>query len=133
MEKFWLVLLAGGLGSVCRVYLSEWVSTRLVERLGWVFPWGTLTVNVLGCFLIGVLAGLAQESALIPPAWRLILVAGFVGGFTTFSAFAYESWMLGAEGALLRMAANILLSVLLGLLAVMTGLLLVRMLTGRFA
>jgi CrcB protein len=78
-------------------------------------------VNVLGCLAIGGLGGLAEYRNLLDPATRLLLFTGFLGGFTTFSAFAYETYFLGREGAWASGAANVLLQVALGLFAVWLG------------
>lgn len=91
----WLILFAGGgLGAVMRFALALWVD----ERAQVPFPWGTLAVNVVGCFLIGLVATLADEHRLLAPGVRLFLVAGVLGGFTTFSTFSLETWRLVEEG-----------------------------------
>ena len=114
----WLVLFAGGgLGAVLRFALELWVD----ERAPVAFPWGTLVVNVSGCFLIGLLATLADEQRLLTPLLRLFLVAGVLGGFTTFSTFGLETWRL-VEEELPRLAAgNILASLGTTLSAVAAG------------
>jgi len=84
------------------------------------FPWGTLTVNVVGCFLIGLLSGLALGHHLSPTA-RLVLVTGFCGGFTTFSTFMNENFQLGRDGQLTLAILYTAVSVVLGLLAVVAG------------
>jgi CrcB protein len=116
-----LVLVGGGIGSAAR-YL---VSTGLARWLGEAFPWGTLTVNTAGGFLIGVAATLADEYGGIGPAVRVFLVAGVLGGFTTFSAFSLETLRLldqrEFERALLNVSANLMLSLIgaaLGIAAV---------------
>jgi CrcB protein len=81
------VALGGAIGSVAR-----WALSGAVQKWsGSLFPWGTLVVNAIGSLAIGVLAALALERALIPPAARLFLIVGVLGGFTTFSAFSYET------------------------------------------
>jgi len=91
----WLVLFAGGgIGAVLRFALALWVD----ERAPVAFPWGTLAVNVSGCFLIGLVASLADEQHLLTPLMRLFLVAGVLGGFTTFSTFGLETWRLLEDG-----------------------------------
>ena len=114
----WLLLLAGGgLGAVLRFAIALWVD----ERLGVHFPWGTLAVNVAGCFGIGVVATLADEHTLVTPALRLFLVTGLLGGFTTFSAFGMETWQLIEDGHALAALANAAGSVIAGLAAVVAG------------
>lgn len=117
MEKFLILFAGGGVGTICRFLLSSWVMGRLDPT----FPYGTLVVNLLGCFLIGLLVGLPDNGASLPPSLRLLLVVGFLGGFTTFSSYAFEAYNILEEGfggkALLYMGG----SMLLGLLAVWMG------------
>jgi CrcB protein len=89
------------------------VTTRL--------PVGTLAVNVLGCFFIGVLANVLTESALVRPEYRMAILVGFLGGFTTFSTYAWETLSVGQGGFIGAALLNILLSNGLGLLAVWLG------------
>ena len=109
-----LVGCGGFLGSASRYVLSGWVH-RMVPYSA--FPWGTLTVNVAGCFLIGTLSGLADSRQLWSPEVRIFAMIGVLGGFTTFSSFAYETMALAREADLLRAFANVALQVVLGLLA----------------
>lgn len=122
MEKFWLVFLGGGVGSLCRFLLSGWV----LQRLGPDFPYGTLTVNLIGCFAIGLLAGYASTGAILTPQTRLLLMVGFLGGLTTFSAYCFESFNLLQEGLIARALVNLGGSVIAGMLAVLAGHTLVR-------
>lgn len=124
MYKFWLVFVGGGLGAVSRYG----VTVLAVRLFGAGFPWGTLAVNVVGCFLIGLLFELAERTALISPAARLLLMTGFLGGLTTFSAFGLESWNALRQGESSMMAVNVLANNVIGLLAVGLGTLVVRML-----
>jgi fluoride exporter len=119
MKGILLVALGGAIGSVARYKLSGWV---LHHTLDWRFPAGTFTVNVVGCLLAGVLAGLAEKHALLSPETRLLLLTGVLGGFTTFSAFGLETMHLLRRGELLVAGANIVLSVAAGLLALWLGL-----------
>jgi CrcB protein len=90
-----LVALGGALGSVLRWLVGGWVHGALPSST---FPWGTFTVNVLGSFAIGAILGLSLERALVSPGARLFLVTGVLGGFTTFSAFSYETLQLARDG-----------------------------------
>lgn len=91
----WLILFAGGgLGAILRFALALWVDQRAQVP----FPWGTLAVNVVGCFAIGLLATFADEHRVLTPSLRLFLVAGLLGGFTTFSTFGLETWRLVEDG-----------------------------------
>lgn len=86
----WLIVfLGGGLGSCGRYIISKTIN----EQIETMFPWGTLTVNLLGCLVIGMLIGLIEKYA-IHPYWGLFLVTGFCGGFTTFSSFSLENNLL---------------------------------------
>jgi CrcB protein len=119
----WLLLFtAGGLGAMLRYALSGWVQ----DRAGDAFPWGTLAVNVVGCFAIGVLATALEERSVLAPELRIALLVGLLGGFTTFSTFGLETWRLLIGGELGPALANALLSVLLCLLAVALGGILAR-------
>ena len=112
-----LVALGGALGSVGRYLVSRWMTGT--------FPWGTLTVNLLGCLLIGLLTGLVAKGSL-SPEMKLLLVTGFCGGFTTFSTFANESFSMMKAGDVLMMALYIGSSVAIGILAVYVGLQIAR-------
>jgi len=109
-----LVGSGGFVGSAGRYVLSGWVH-RLVPYAG--FPWGTLAVNVSGCFMIGIVSGLADSRQLWGPELRLFVMLGVLGGFTTFSSFAYETAALARDAELLRALANVALQVVLGLSA----------------
>ena len=124
MKWVWL-LAGGGLGAVLRFAVALWVD----ERSGVAFPWGTLAVNVAGCFGIGVIATLADEHAIVSPGLRLFLVTGLLGGFTTFSAFGMETWQLVEDGRTLAAFANAAGSLGAGLAAVIAGVALTRSLT----
>jgi CrcB protein len=122
MAYLW-VALGGAAGAAARYGVAQWT----VQRWGWTFPWGTLTVNLMGSLAIGLLMTvLLGRNA--DPAFRLLLVTGFLGGYTTFSAFSYEVLALLLERrwdtAMLYAAS----SVLLGLVACALGFGLGRML-----
>ncbi len=118
MNHVLLVACGGALGAVTRYLLSGWITLHLV---GSRFPTGTLAVNLLGCFAIGLLAGLSQKHHVLSPEINLLLTTGFLGGFTTFSAFGLESFMLYQRGEALIAGSYILASLLLGLLCVWLG------------
>lgn len=113
-----LVGIGGFIGSVGRYWVSGWVQTLVSQSWR---PVGTLAVNVLGCFLIGLLIGFADFRQLLKPEARLLLVVGVLGGFTTFSAFGYETFALARDREFAAALVNIGAQVLLGLLAVWAG------------
>ncbi len=116
--KIWLaVAFAGGAGSVARYAFG-----LLFTRLPWAFPVGTLVVNVLGAFLIGLFARWLSAPGL-DPAWRIAMTVGFCGGFTTFSTFSAELITLAQEGRVARAAAYVVVSVSLAVAATLLGLL----------
>jgi CrcB protein len=119
LKALLLVAIGGAAGSVARYKLSGFV---LHHTIDWRFPAGTFLVNVLGCLVAGVLAGLAEKHELLSPETRLLLFTGVLGGFTTFSAFGLETVFLLRRGETLVAGANIILSVLAGLAALWIGL-----------
>lgn len=120
MEK-WFSLVFGGLaGTVARYALSGVV----YQLCGTTFPYGTLAVNLIGCFAIGFLAALSEEKFLLGPNGRLLLMVGFCGAFTTFSTFMLETANLIKEGEALRAFANVAVSVVIGFLLFRAGVLL---------
>lgn len=119
MKGILLVALGGAIGSVARYKLSGYV---LHHTIDWRFPAGTFAVNVIGCLVAGVLAGLAERHDILTPDARLLLFTGVLGGFTTFSAFGLETMILLKRGELVIASANIVLSVAAGLAALWLGL-----------
>lgn len=116
----WLAVFAlGGLGAVCRVGIAGLFPVRAL-------PWGTLAVNLAGCVAIGVLYVVFEEHRALPLAWRVAIVGGFLGGFTTFSAFGLETWELLQEGRALAAALYAGGSVVLGAVGVAVGVALAR-------
>lgn len=116
--KILLVGAGGFFGSISRYLMSGWVHT-LIEKP--VFPHGTLAVNVLGCFLIGLLNGIFETRQVFNPEMRLLVFVGFLGGFTTFSTFGYELFSFLRDNQYFSAALNMSLSVVLGLFAVWLG------------
>ena len=115
--KYILILLGGGVGSLARYV----VGSAIAGRFGTRFPAGTMLVNVTGCFLIGLTMTLLTERLQPHPYWRLALVVGFLGGYTTFSSFSFETYSLLREGQTWLAILNASASVLLGLAAVWAG------------
>lgn len=119
--NYLIIFIGGGIGAMSRYALQGVV----YQFIGAAFPYGTFAVNVLGCFLIGILAG-ASEKFIIDPQWRIFLTIGLLGGFTTFSSFGYETFALFRDGEVLWACANIFGSVITGLLAVWLGFFLIN-------
>lgn len=114
-----LLVGAGGfVGSIGRYLVGGWVH-RAVPFAG--FPYGTLVVNVLGCLAIGLAGGMAESRQLFGPDLRVFLLIGVLGGFTTFSSFAFESLALARDAELARAFANVAAQVVLGLAAAWLG------------
>jgi CrcB protein len=123
-----LVGLGGFVGANARYFLGAWIAARL----GGAFPAGTLLINVSGSLAIGVLLVLLVERLALDPAWRLLLVTGFLGGYTTFSAYTFEVVALLEAGDPAGAAWYVLGSNALGLGACFAGMLLARsLLAGR--
>lgn len=120
--SYLLVGLGGALGSAGRYAISGWVAARYPT-----FPWGTFTVNVTGALIIGFFLALSQERALISPQLRVFFATGFLGGFTTFSTFSWETMALLREGALAQGLFNAAGSLAAGLIAVAVGIVLGRL------
>ena len=120
------LILAIGIGSfiggIFRYLLSQFIQTKLVTS----FPFGTLGVNIIGCFFIGLVFGLADKGNLTNE-WRLFLATGLIGGFTTFSAFSNETITLLRDGQLWYAFAYIAASVLIGLLATFIGISIIKL------
>jgi CrcB protein len=117
------VTLGGALGSAARYLVQGWVQERASARAGWIalFPLGTLTVNLAGCFAVGLLATLLQERLLVAPEMRSFVLLGLLGGFTTFSSFGFETLALARAGNLPLAFVNVAASVGLGLVGVWLG------------
>jgi CrcB protein len=114
--KFLLIMLGGGVGSLARYLASTAISTRFAS----LFPLGTMIVNISGSFLIGLLMTMLSER-LPHPYWRLLLVVGFLGGYTTFSSFEWETFSAVRSGGLWIGIINVVGSVTLGYAAVWLG------------
>jgi CrcB protein len=121
--RFLFLIGAGGfLGTIMR-YLMQQGITKLIPVI---FPYGTLTVNVIGCFLIGIFYAWGDRTEGISPELRFFLTTGFCGGFTTFSAFSFEASQLMREEQYLYVTIYIASSVILGILATFLGIALTR-------
>lgn len=112
-----LVSVGGALGSSLRyltsIYIQKWVTQN--------FPWATFVANIAGCLLMGLLLGYFTRLQLSGNDYKLLLVTGFCGGYTTFSAFAFENYTLFQQGNYATALGYILISVTMGIAAVMVG------------
>ncbi len=126
MLRITLVGLAGLTGTLCRY----WLSGAVVRRHGEEFPWGTLVVNVAGCFLVGLLYHLLQERGHAGETARAAVLVGLLGGFTTFSSYGLQTFALLRDGRVGLAAANVVASNLLGVLMVYAGYALARLAAG---
>ena len=124
LAGIFFVALGGAIGSVARYQVSLWAS----GKFGASFPYGTLIVNVAGCYLIGLFMIIATEKQLLPPYWRLLVASGFLGGLTTFSSFSYETLKLAQDGAWQAAIGNLAANVCAGLLATWGGIVTARFL-----
>jgi len=111
------IMLGGSLGALMRYIISTWVNTKIDAN----FPFGTLTVNVIGSFLMGFLAIWLVEKLGLNPLLRLAIFVGFLGAFTTFSTFSMETLNLFEEGFALRALLNMMINVTFTVLAVWLG------------
>ncbi len=115
--NLFLIAIGGAIGSVCRYLLSA----SVLRALGTLFPAGTFVVNVVGCLVFGLIAGGAQERFALAPEARAFLLAGVLGGFTTFSSYMNESFVLVREGQFVWAAINLGGQVLAGFITFWIG------------
>ena len=117
-----LIGLGGFIGSIARYLTTVYFTKHFPSS----FPFGTLSVNIIGCFLIGIIYGLSERYSWLTPEWRFFLATGVCGGFTTFSAFALENFQLVKSGQYLTFIIYSGSSYVLGILAVFLGLILTK-------
>ncbi|MFZ0736580.1 MAG: fluoride efflux transporter CrcB [Candidatus Acidiferrales bacterium] len=122
MIKYLMVGIGGALGSILRFWVGGYISNRLTTR----FPYGTFVINITACFLIGFVVTLLSEKAHWSPNWRYLIPIGFIGGYSTFSTFEYETFRVFQEGEFFMAALNVVLSVVVGWVSVWLG-----VITGR--
>lgn len=124
MEKYLWISLGAILGANARFIIGNWAA----ERWGTSFPFGTLIINLSGSLLLGIFLAFATERALVDPRYRQLIAVGFLGAYTTFSTYTYESVTLMLGGSWVAGLLNLLGSAVLGTLAVGVGIMIGRML-----
>lgn len=124
IKNILLVGLGGGVGSIARYLFYKWFAENFPHN----FPWGTFLINLTGCFFIGLLYAVSEKTTLLSPQSRLLLITGLCGGFTTFSAFAFENLTLLRSGDNLYFLLYSIGSVILGIAAVFAGIALIKLL-----
>lgn len=117
MQKYLLIAFGGALGSVARY----WVGSSISNRLGAKFPWGTLLVNLSACFVIGLALTYLGRRADLNPAWRFLVPVGFIGAYSTFSTYEWETLSTLRSGAFAMAALYAVGSLILGLVATWLG------------
>lgn len=123
IKNILLVGLGGGAGSILRYWCQKWFAEHTVQN----FPWSTFTVNLTGCFLIGLIYAVAEKTTLLSPQTRLLLITGVCGGFTTFSTFAFENVNLLRSGDMIYFLLYSIGSVVLGITAVFAGIAVIKL------
>jgi len=115
--KYIMVGIGGFLGAIARF----WVGGYVYERMGTKFPYGTFVINVSGSFVIGLVMSILTERTHLHPNWRYLIPIGFIGAYTTFSTFEYETLAAARDGAWVVALANVVLSVAFGFVGVWLG------------
>ena len=122
MQNYIYIAAGGALGSLARY----WVGSAVANRMGTKFPYGTLIVNITACLILGFFLMLLGKRPGVGPEWRFLIPIGFVGAYSTFSTFEWETFSNLQTGAFLIAAVYVVLSCFLGLVAVWCGVLLAR-------
>ena len=122
MNKYLIIGIGGFIGSIARF----WLGTYVGDRMGTRFPYGTFIINLTGSFLIGLIVTVLAAKTHWSPNWRYLVPIGFIGAYTTFSTFEYETFRSVQDGELLMAGLNVILSVVIGFIAVWLG-----VITGR--
>ena len=122
MNKYWMVGIGGFLGAIARFWLGGFISNRLGAK----FPYGTFVINISGSYLIGLIVTVLAERSHWSANWRYLIPIGFIGAYTTFSTFELETFQTLRDGEFLFASLNVVLSVVVGFIAVWLGII-----TGR--
>ena len=121
-QQYLVIGLGGALGSMVRFGLGSLIDTN-VQKTGYIFPWGTIVVNITGCFVIGFVFTISTSEGrlFLSPLTRNFITIGILGGYTTFSSFSWQTLVLAQSGQRWEAVANVLLSVVLCLVGVWLG------------
>lgn len=122
MQKYLFIAIGGSLGAIARY----WVGAAVADRMGTKFPYGTLVINITACLIIGFSLVFLERRTELNPAWRFLIPVGFIGAYSTFSTFEWETFATLETGAFFLAALYVALSFFLGLIAVWCGVLLAR-------
>ncbi|HEV2274661.1 MAG TPA: fluoride efflux transporter CrcB [Acidobacteriaceae bacterium] len=122
MQKYLFIALGGALGAIARY----WVGSSVAGRMGSKFPYGTLLVNLTACVILGFSLTWLGRRTEVNPAWRFVIPVGFIGAYSTFSTFEWETFSSLQSGAFLLSSVYVAVSLLLGLIAIWVGVLLAR-------
>lgn len=122
MQKYLLVALGGALGSLLRF----WVGTFVTSKIGVRFPYGTFIINITACIIIGFSLEFLGKHLELTPAWRYLIPIGFVGAYSTFSTFEWETFSNLQAGSFLIAGLYVSLSILLGLMGIWSGVAIAR-------
>jgi CrcB protein len=117
LQKYLLIAVGGALGSIARY----WVGSTVAGRLGTKFPYGTFVINLTACVIIGFSLTLLARRTALNPAWRFLVPIGFVGAYSTFSTYEWETLSLLRGGAFVEASLYALVSLMLGLIATWAG------------
>lgn len=117
MQKYFFIMLGGALGSATRF----WVGTLIANRLGTRFPYGTLIINITACFIIGLSLEFLSHHADLSPSWRFLVPIGFVGAYSTFSTFEWETFSNLSHGTFWIAVLYVAVSLISGLISVALG------------
>jgi len=122
LQQYLVIGLGGALGSMLRFGVGTLIDSN-VQKTGYIFPWGTIIVNITGCFVIGFVFTIStgEGRLLLSPLTRNFITIGILGGYTTFSSFSWQTLTLAQSGQMWGAAANVLLSVVLCLIGVWLG------------
>src|SRR5689334_16883069 len=124
MDRYLMIALGGAAGAIARYQVAAVIQARIPAG----FPLGTLVVNITGCLVMGIAMTLLTERLVVHPNWRYLIPIGFIGAYTTFSTFEYETFQAVAEGSFLIGIGNIVASVVAGYVALWVGVAAARLL-----